>query len=87
MLKNMAHCFNVTHQMEYLLATGTLRTKSGLGLMQVYSRSQSGHLCILFQDNHNSYLMLFLFQMFSIAKKVCNNVFCKIIPRLQVTLW
>ena len=35
-LKHMAHCFNLTHQMEYLLATGTLRSKSGLGLMQVY---------------------------------------------------
>ena len=34
-LKHMAHCFNLTHQMEYLLATGTLRSRSGLGLMQV----------------------------------------------------
>ncbi len=47
MLKNMAHCFNVTHQMEYLLATGTLRTKSGLGLMQVYSRSHRTFVCFV----------------------------------------
>ena len=38
LLQAMARSTNISHQMEYLLATGTLVSKSGLGLMQVGSR-------------------------------------------------
>ncbi|CAB4029781.1 DNA-directed RNA polymerase I subunit RPA2-like, partial [Paramuricea clavata] len=53
-LKNMAHCFNLTHQMGYLLATGTLRSKSGLGLMQV-----AGYSVVADKLNYYRYLSHF----------------------------
>ena len=31
----MTHSGNISHQMEYLLATGNLVSRTGLGLMQV----------------------------------------------------
>ena len=35
LLQSMSRSTNISHQMEYLLATGNLVSRSGLGLMQV----------------------------------------------------
>ncbi|XP_046846262.1 DNA-directed RNA polymerase I subunit RPA2-like [Xenia sp. Carnegie-2017] len=53
-LKAMTSCLNLTNQINYLLATGTLRSKSGLGLMQV-----AGYTVVADKLNYYRYLSHF----------------------------
>ena len=56
----MQHGSNISHQMEYLLATGNLVSRSGLGLMQVTDYHQCFvYLMILLRTPHLNVYMYF----------------------------